>query len=200
MEKYPVYELLIDENAESFVDAIALVDSPAIESDFLAFSKEQSELKFQVNEEKMELLGAAMIPDQLIYREGPQGGYNVFFKKQTIREIAQVYMKRGLQTNLNLDHTEADAKSFVFQSYIVDSSMGMASPKNLDLVDGSWVVGVKVTDKQVWEEIKAGKRKGFSVEGLFQLIKSDFNINYSMEETEVMDILKDISKLLSKTK
>lgn len=197
---YPVYELLIDENGDAFVDAIALVDSPAIESDFIAFSNEKEKIKFELNDEKMELIGAAMIPNQYIYRNDGKKEYYVYFKKETIREIAQVYMKRGFQANLNLDHSDTDAKSYVYQSYIVDSTMGMNSPKNLDLADGSWVVGVKVTDKQVWADIKEGKRKGFSVEGIFQLIKTDFHTYINKDDREVLDLLKDISNILSKTK
>lgn len=190
--KLPVYELRINEDNESFVDAIAMVESPAIESDFLAFSKEQERLLFSTNDEKMELLGAAMVPDMKIYRRDKNGSeYNVFFSKDTIRQISQVFMKRGFQTNMNLDHTTTPAKSFIFQSYIVDESKGMTSPKGLDLPDGTWVVGVKVTDPQVWNDVKSGKVKGFSVEGLFEFFEP--SVNTTQSEDEVMNALKELN-------
>lgn len=190
----PVYELKIDEAEDSFVSAIAIVDKPAIESSFIAFSKEQHKLTFSIDEDKQELIGAAMIPDQLIYRKAKDGReYNVFFSKDTIRSIAQVYFKNGFQKNINLDHTEVDADSFVYQSYIVDESKGMNSPVGLNLVDGSWVVGVKVNNPEVFADIKAGKRTGFSVEGIFQHYEAKFE-----SENNLLELVNSINKLIEK--
>lgn len=190
----PVHELRINEDEDSFVSAIALVEYPAIESDFIAFSQTKEQYSFS-SDDKMELLGAAMIPDQLIYRKDKDGAeYNVRFTANTIRQISQVYFKKGFQSDLNLDHTTTPAKSFVFQSYIVDSKFGMNSPKGLDLPDGSWVVGVKVTDKEVWNDIKAGKRKGFSVEGMFQF----FNKVELKQEQELIDQVKGFQAIINK--
>ena len=198
--KLPIYELRINEEDDSFVEAIALVDSPAIESNFLAFSQEQKNLTFSMDDEKMELIGAAMIPDMKIFRYEPgSDGYHVYFTKDTVRQIAQVFMKKGLQNSLNLDHTDKEAKSFVYQSYIVDSEKGMTSPKGLNLQDGSWVVGVKINDKQVWEDVKSGKRKGFSVEGLFQMFKTEFksaSAKVNKDEEEVIDLLGQLLEAL----
>ncbi|GAA4326200.1 XkdF-like putative serine protease domain-containing protein [Flaviaesturariibacter amylovorans] len=194
--KLPLYELRINEGSQSIVDAIALVEEPAIESDFLAFSKDAHREMFASNDERMELLGAAMVPDMKIFRKDPDGTeYNVFFSKDTIREIAQVYFKKGFQSNLNLHHTATPAKSFIFQSYIVDSEKGMTAPKGLDLPDGTWVVGVKVTDPKVWGEIKAGKVKGFSVEGLFEFFEPAMNTT-NPDEQELMNALKLLNHLL----
>ncbi|RYE51543.1 MAG: hypothetical protein EOP48_18065 [Sphingobacteriales bacterium] len=96
---------------------------------------------------------------------------------------------------MNLDHTATPAKSFVFQSYIVDSNKGMTSPKGLNLPDGSWVVGVKVTDDGVWNDIKSGKRKGFSVEGLFEY----FN-KHQDEDAQVLEALQSLHNQLLKSK
>lgn len=194
----PVYELVINPDEDSFVDAVALVEQPAIESNFLAFSKEQLNLTFTTDDEEMTVLGAAMIPDQLIYRIDPnRKEYNVFFSKDTIKQIAQTFFKKGFQKNMNLDHTKTPAKSYIFQSYIVDESKGMAAPKNLNIPDGSWVVAAKVEDPTVWKEIKAGKQKGFSVEGVFEMIenKSEQNI-----DEEMMKALKLLNSLINKKK
>lgn len=196
----PTYELKINPDNDSFVDAIALVDQPAIESNFIAFSKEQKGLTFNMDDQRMELLGAAMIPNMLIYRRDNNGNeYNVFFSSDTIRQIAQVFSKNSFQKNMNLEHTSVEAHSFVYQSYLVDSTKGMTSPLNLNLPDGSWVVGVKVTDKNVWNDIKSGKLSGFSVEGLFQLIKSDaYTINIKSEEQDFDKLVSAITNELKK--
>lgn len=197
----PLYEIFINEKEDSFVDAVALVDSPAIESNFLAFSKAEENLTFSMDNEKKELIGAAMIPDMKIFRKDSNGqGYNVFFSKETIRQISQVFFKKGFQANINLSHTDVPANSYIFQSFIVDKGQGIQSPKHLDLPDGSWVVGMKVNDDTVWQDIKAGKIKGFSVEGLFQLAEASVDQKYNSEETEVLALLQEINKRLFKNK
>ncbi|MET0462292.1 MAG: XkdF-like putative serine protease domain-containing protein [Chitinophagaceae bacterium] len=193
----PTYELRIDPEKDNVVNAIALVDEPAIESNFIAFSKDQNvEFKFASNEERMELIGPALIPDMKIFRKDEDGEYNVFFSKNTIRQIAQTYFQKGFQNNLNIQHTAVPAKSFVFQAYIVDGEMGMSAPKGIDVPEGSWIVGVKVTDKEVWKDIKAGKVKGFSIEGLFQMF-SKIDKELDAETKEAMHILKEITDYLS---
>jgi len=197
MNLLPTYELRIDPEKQSFVDAIALVESPAIESDFIAFSKDQKDISFSMDDTKMELLGAAMVPNMLIYRKDKTGAeYNVYFSSDTIRSIAQVFAKNSFQRNMNLEHTSIPAHSYVFQSYIVDGTKGMYSPLNLNLVDGAWVVGVKVQDPNVWNDIKSGKVKGFSVEGVFELIKQDFSTININEPAEYAAMFNEINKYL----
>lgn len=169
-KRLPLYELTFDD-VETYVQAIALVENPAIETNFIAFSKEAIQ-KFSFDEEKRELFGPAMIPDQNIYRVDKDGnGYNVFFSKETIRKISQSFFKRAYQANLNIEHTDKDADCFVFQSVIVDKQKGIAP---MDLPDGSWVVGVKVENDATWREIKEGKRQGFSIEGFFEMNPTQF--------------------------
>jgi len=191
----PVYELRIDEQKEAFVEAIALVENPAIESNFIAFSEDKPLEQFSFSDEKMELLGAAMIPNMKIYRnDASKGDYEVVFSKETIRQIAQVYFKKGFQANLNLDHSSTTANSYIFQSYIVDTEKGISSPKGLNLPDGTWVIGVKVEDSSIWSDIKSGKRKGFSVEGVFELFKQEFTINHQSDLEEIYDLLQQVKR------
>jgi hypothetical protein len=198
----PVFEIFIDEAENSFVDAIALVDKPAIESDFLSFNKEETKFQFSVDDEnRMELIGAALIPDLNIYRQDANGdGYYVSFSKDTVRNIAQVFMKKGLQNSMNIEHSETPAHSYVYQSFIVDKDKGINSPKTLNLPDGSWVVGVKVTDNAVWNDIKQGKTKGFSVEGIFKIAEKKVKKTQSKEEQEVFDLIKEIEVLIKERK
>lgn len=197
----PLYEITVDENQEAFVDAIAFVDKPAIESNFLAFN-EQKELSFAFDDEKKELLGAAMIPDLKIFRKDESGnGYEVFFSKETIRKTSQIFFSKGFQNNLNISHSATPANSYVFQSYIVDSDKGINPPKGIDVPDGAWIVGVKVEDEAIWNDVKSGKIKGFSVEGLFNLSPAKVKQEHSKqidEELELLNLLKEINSILIK--
>lgn len=196
----PRFRLKINPQDDAIVSGIALVEQPAIESNFLAFSKEYSYADFAANEDKMELLGVAMIPDQYIYRVNKTTGeeFEVFFTSEDIREIAQQYMKYGFQQNMNMNHTSIPAKSYIFQSYIVDSSKGINAPKGIDAPDGSWVIGVKVDDSKTWADIKAGKVKGFSIEGMFEFIESSFSKEDDTDDLEVMKLLNQINQIINR--
>lgn len=197
-KKRPVFELKINVEDGAIVNAMAMVEHPAIESNFLAFGK-QVEMAFAANDERMELLGAAMIPDQLIYRIDPKTKeeFEVFFSAETIRQIAQEYFKSGYQNNLNLNHTSIPAKSYIFQSYIVDSSKGLNAPMGIDVKDGSWIVGVKINDAKVWDDVKAGKVKGFSIEGVFEFIESKFSKEDNNDDAEVIEVLTRLNQLIN---
>jgi len=163
-----VYNIVLNEEQGYEVDFVSIVENPAIESEFLKFS-ESTRLTFSGDEQK-ELLGVALIPDLPIYREVNGREFYVTFSKDTIRTIAQNFFKKNYSNNMNVEHTSEDAKSYIFQSYLVNRDMGLYPPKSLEEApDGSWIIGVKVENDELWEDIKSGKRKGFSVEGLFGL-------------------------------
>jgi hypothetical protein len=196
-KKLPLVELTIDPTEDSFVSAIALVENPAVESDFIAFSKS---LQFATNDEKQELLGIALIPNKPIYRNSPEmGEYACTFSTDTVRQIAQIYAQKGLFNNTNIEHTSIPAGSFVFQSYITDASKGISAPKGIDAPDGSWIVGVKVIDPATWNDVKSGAVKGFSVEGIFKLIDTNTTVNMSKmtEDSVIEDFIDSINNLFS---
>lgn len=166
-------ELKINKDENKIVTAIALVNSPAVEEDFLSFSDE-SFLSF--SDDSMELLGCAMIPDKVMVKQKPNGEqFKCFFSKETIREAAQIFMQNGFQFSTNIEHSSTPADSFIFQSYIVDNTKGISAPKGINVSDGSWIVGVKVNSPKVWSEIKNGNLKGFSIEGFFDRFQIEFS-------------------------
>lgn len=172
-DNLPVYEMRIEASTESDlqVTAIALVDSPAIEKNWLAFNADRDRMTFaQVDEEQQIIVGPAMIPDMLIYRNDPKlGEYNVYFAKTTVQSIAEKFYKKCFQGNANLMHDPAQTVEGVnyFMSFIRDSKKGLIGLEG-DYPEGTWFVGAKVENAAVWADIKAGKIKGFSVEGLFE--------------------------------
>lgn len=193
--KLPLFELLIDDD-ETLVNAVSLVENPAIESDFIFFSKDSEQILF-ANNDKQEILGAALIPDTKIFRRDKSGyEYEVFFTKETVRKIAQKYFKEGFQHNLNLHHSSIPAHSFIFQSYITDKAKGIYPPKEIAVPDGSWIVGVKIENSDVWKKVKSGEVKGFSIEGVFDYDEK-FKANKSFE-TEILKTLNKINTLIKK--
>ncbi|WPQ65514.1 XkdF-like putative serine protease domain-containing protein [Chitinophaga sancti] len=191
----PIYELFIDPEDESIVNMVSLVDKPATEKTFQVFN-EQKELKFNINEDKQELLGIAMVPDMKIYRRDESGNeYNVFFSKETIRQIAQTFFKNNLSNNVNLAHTDILANSFIFQSFIVDSDKGITYP---DAVDGSWIIGVKVVDDNVWKDVLDGKFRGYSVEGLFKYESNQVKQDKATTDEDLMTLLKKFNSMYTK--
>lgn len=185
MTKLPVYEMVIDENPESEVEVsfVALVDKPAIEKNFMAFKDLQ--LNFAADPERQIISGPAMVADSLIYRRDAGGEYNVFFSKETIQEIALKFFKKDYQKNLNLFHDPALSLQGVtiFESFISDKSRGIQPMKGFeDLPDGTWFISAKVENPAVWEKIKSGEVKGFSVEGIFSYMKKPKDVALQIAE------------------
>lgn len=188
-KKIPTIELDANPEEDKVVYKVSIVTNPAIESDFLFFSNEDTRETFErfntANDEKMELFGAAMIPDIPIYRkDNIRGEWYARFTKAAVRKNAMEFLKRGYQFNMNVEHTNRDADSFIFKSAIV-GEMGQTSPEGLNLPDGTWVVGVKVNDVNLWNEIKAGKRRGFSIEGVFEMEELDLSEVIKEEEDSI---------------
>lgn len=198
IKKLPLIELTINPEDDSFVSAISLVNAPAVESSFIAFSS-TSPNQFQFsNDEKKELLGIAMKANVPIYRNDPKiGEYAVAFSADTIRQIAQTFFQKELAKSMNIEHSEKDAESVVFQSYIVDSTKGMNAPKGIeDAGEGDWIVGIKVFSDSVWNDIKLGKHKGFSVEGIFN--PNDLNklVDFHFGQSDMIEFMKEFDQEL----
>lgn len=193
----PVYEMVInpDESSEVEVSFVALVDKPAIEKNFLAFNKA---LQFAINEEKRIISGPAMIANQLIYRKDANGEYNVFFSPETIREIAIKFFKKDYQKNINLFHDpnlSLDGVT-IFESFVSDAERGISPMKGFeDSPDGTWFISAKVENDDVWNKIKSGEVKGFSVEGIFsfmQISGTQKHNSHLQEEISFMSEIKDL--------
>lgn len=172
----PVYEMIInpEETSDVEVSFVALVDKPAIERNFMAFK--DSRLNFAVNEEQRIISGPAMVADQLIYRKDENGEYNVFFSADTIKDIALKFFKKDYHKNLNLFHDPSLSLDGVtiFESFVSDKARGIQPMKGFDdLPDGTWFISAKVDNEQVWQQIKSGAVKGFSVEGIFSFMKKN---------------------------
>jgi hypothetical protein len=165
-------ELIIDEEMElSGIDAISIVESPAIEEDFIALKTEQKEYKFaEVDKEKKIIMGAMLVPDKPIYRRDEnEGEYYIYFSKNTIRKAMELFFQNGNQSNATFEHMESITGLTMVESWIVeDTDKDKSKLYELNVPVGTWMGTIKVNNDKIWNDfIKTGKVKGFSIEGYF---------------------------------
>jgi hypothetical protein len=164
-----IIELILDEDQEETgVEAISIVESPAIESDFIALKDQEIKLA-KVDEDKKILMGALLIPNKPIYRNGAEGDYYIYFSKDTVQKASQLYLQNGYQHNSTLEHNETLQGLTLVESWIVEDEVQDKTRKyGLNVPVGSWVGAVKVNNDEIWKEyVKTNKVKGFSIEGYF---------------------------------
>ncbi len=164
-----IVELVLDEESEEVgIEAISIVESPAIESDFVALKKEEIKLA-EVDKDKRILMGALLIPDKPIYRYSDEGEYYIFFSKKTVNKASQIYLQNGNQSQTTLEHDKVLSGLTLVESWIVeDEVMDKSRKYGLNVPIGTWMGSVKVNNDKVWNEyVKTNKVKGFSIEGYF---------------------------------
>lgn len=202
-----IIELFIDEeNDMSGIDAISVVENPAIESDFVALKNQEFKLA-EVDAEKRILMGPALIPNKPIYRKSEDKEYYIYFSKKTVKKASELFLMRGKQNNSTFEHQVQLEGMAVVESWLVEDDIQDKSRKyDLDVPVGTWMVSVKVNNDQVWQEVKAGKVKGFSIEGYFadkleqpndQAIKDELA---QIENEEAEHLLSTIKGIIKKDK
>lgn len=183
-----------DELEESGIDAISIVESPAIESDFIALKNQ--EIKFaEISKEKKILLGALLIPNKPIYRRGDDGEYYIYFSRDTVSKASQKYLTMGKQNNSTLEHSESLKGLSLVESWLVEDKVHDKSVKyGLDVPIGTWMGAVKVNNEEIWNEyVKTNKVRGFSIEGFF----AD---KMERPKEEIKEDLSEDKKLIQKIK
>ena len=192
-----IVELIIDEEAELYgIDAISLVDRPAIELDFIAL-KEQRVQFAEVDADKRVLIGPALVPDKPIFRKNGEDEFYVYFSKNTVRKASELYLKHGNQAKHTLEHEHQIHGLTVVESWIVENKeQDKSHLYDLDVPVGTWMVAVKVDNEAIWQEwVKEGKVKGFSIEGFFSPA-----IQRSQEDEMLSELAKAIVKTDKRTK
>ncbi len=194
-----IVELILDENSELGIEAISVVENPAIEEDFIALKSQEIKLA-EVDKEKRILMGALLVPNKPIYRRSGEDEYYIYFSKDTVEKASQMYLMQGNQNNSTLEHQyELNGLSLV-ESWIVEDKVHDKSVKyGMDLPIGTWMGSVKVNNDKVWNEfVKTGKVKGFSIEGYFadKMERPKENIEEELDEDEklikqIIDIIEN---------
>lgn len=196
-KKIKKYKVGID--SETY--AISLVESPAIESDFVALAKEDEEKQqvFLESNEKHMLYGAALIPDKDIYRNNGEQEFYINFTKESIERMSQDFMKEYRQYEVKTDHDDIANEVCVVESWLVsDSYKDKSNALGINVPEGTWMVGMKVNNIETWERIKAGELKGFSVESMISLEEFSKQNNDNMNiETNDMGFWNKMKEVLA---
>jgi len=174
MDKLPIYRFKVGEDDASILEAVALVDCPAIEMNWQAFNGNQ--YKFSADTDKRIISGPLMVAELPIYRRDSSGEYYGLFTAEDIYNLRNKFFKQSKDKEVNLMHDPSRMMDGVYmvESFLIDSKRGINSPKGYNLTDGSWFGSYKIDDEQFWNDfIKTGEFKGFSIEGVFNAVKLD---------------------------
>ena len=187
---------------DSGIYKVSLVDFPAVESDFVYFDKQAEILKLAIaNEEQRLVTGVLMRADFPIYRYSKDmGEYYIVYSKDTIKIMAEKMMVDNTFNNINIQHedgTDVEGINLV-EVFIKDTDKGI-DPKGFEYVEnGSLFATYKVNVDSIWEQIKDGTFRGFSLEGLFDLIPTNVTMS-KQEKNKNTNIMKQMLKKLVKS-
>ena len=204
-----IIELVIDEESEEFsgIEAISVVESPAIEEEFIALKNEDQVRLAEVSKEKRLLMGAALIPDKPIYRKSDDNEFYIYFSKETVAKASQMFLQAGNQGQATMEHASKKLEGMtVVESWIVEDLVHDKSRKyGLDMPIGTWMVSMKVDNDEIWNNyVKKNKIKGFSIEGYFadKLSRPKDKINdiYSEDDKLLKDIIDVLEESNTNTK
>ena len=141
-----IVELILDEDSEIGIEAISVVESPAIEEDFVALKSQEFKLA-EVDKERRILMGALLIPNKPIYRRSGDDEYYIYFSKETVLKASQMYLMQGNQNNSTLEHQYKIQGLTLVESWLVEDKVHDKSVKyGMDLPLGTWVGSVKVNN------------------------------------------------------
>jgi len=200
MAERKLIELLIEDEADVAVEAISLVKFPAIESNFIFFSKqgkkkEMVSLASIEDEDQRMLIGAALIPDKHIprYDEFSDEEYDVYFSKETVKKASEMFLKQNRTNAHTFEHQESIDNVSVVESWIVSNpEMDKSKHYGLSVPEGTWMVRVHVQNDDMWKFVKEQEVQGFSIEGYFV----DKIENMSKRTNPIMETLTEIKNLL----
>ena len=201
-----IVELFIDEQEAIGIEAISVVEYPAIEEDFIALKGQEFKLA-EVDNEKRILMGAALVPNKPIYRRSGEHEYYIYFSKSTVRKASELFFINGNQNKSTLEHQMPLTGLSVVESWIVESEKDKSRHYGLEVPVGTWMVSMKVLNDDIWDNyVKTGKVKGFSIEGYFadkaerpkdKTIKDELA---QIEEEEAAYLLKQIKGIVKQDK
>ena len=158
----PLYDITL-EDFEQGMYKISLVDKPAIEENFIYFSKQSIEMF--ANDEKREVVGPIMIPNKQILRQSAENGfYYVRFTEETIRDIMYNYSKKGLFNEFGIQHENDTTDVVMLEIWMKESDNDKSTDYGFELPNGTVFVKAKIESDELFNAIKDGEINGFSIE------------------------------------
>jgi hypothetical protein len=199
-----LFELKIEDESDE-VFSLSLVENPAIEADWVFFSKDgkREEVQFAtVDGDKRLIVAPVLIPDKKILRIEEKSGeeYKVFFTAETIEKLAQKYLQNGYQDKATIEHSKnIDGKVSVVESWVSKSSTKDKSALyfNRAFPVGTWFVTIKVNDENLWKNyVKTGIIKAISIEGLFSHQLTKYAKEMGIFEKDIRELNEEEAKVV----
>lgn len=205
-KKIKIYNATLPEDAIGLY-TVSLVENPAFETEWLAFSKDKEEIDFQRlmfsvmgDEMQRKVMVVICRADYPILRKKGNELIYVVFSKDVIKEMSQRFLANGFQNSVNIEHKE---NSFVEgvemeQLFIKDINKGVDPQGFENIEDGSLFAVYKVNNDEVWEGIKSGVWKSVSLEGLFKMVEAEEEMEPKETDKETIETFEDMMEWLQK--
>lgn len=195
----PLYRATVGEGDGTGMFVVSLVDSPAVETDFLAFNK-QEKLQFKVeDEEQRKVLGVVMRPNFPMYRETEEGeGYYIEYDAQTIHKMAEKFFRNCNVNSVDTDHSfELVDGVTLSQAFFKNEEKGINPAGFEDLPDDTLFFEYHITSDEIWDGVKDGTWKGFSLAGTFNIEPVEFSKKTPTILDEIEDLLNKITSKIN---
>ncbi len=179
------------------VYGVSLVENPAMEGDFIQFSKQERVQFADVDKDKRRVMGLILEPNKLVYRNQNGNEFNIMFTEQDIEDVAYNFQKQKNQSTSTIEHDNNNIEGVTFvETWLVENpeidkstNFGFSYPK------GSWIGVMQIDNDDVWNDyVKMGKVKGFSIDAFMQLEEVNLN-NVNMSEIKEDNL---VSKIVDK--
>lgn len=188
---------------------ISMVTEPAIEVDYVALEKDKDEMQMKFSSDERHICyGPALIPNKDIYRNNGNQEFYINFTEESIVKMSQEFMYNYKQHEVNLQHDKNADEVFVCESWVVeDPYKDKANALGFNVPKGTWMVAMKVNNIEVWDKVKSGELRGFSVESAIHLEdfekQNDNNMEIKTDEMffdKIKNVLKEVLASVSMSK
>lgn len=116
-------------------------------------------------EEEQRLVTGIVLQPEVVDAQGD------IYSEDVIKEAAHNFLADYNAGNvMGFAHKEFDKPIDLCESYVAPSDIELDGKP---VKKGTWVMTVKVLDDDIWEKVKAGKVKGFSIGGVAKVKKLD---------------------------
>ena len=192
----------------SDIYAVSLVEDEAVESGFIALSKQKQPMDFKIhNEEKRMLYGVALRANFPIYRRYGEDEFYLTFDANAIERLVNKFMSNYGQKSFTIDHMEPAEGIVITESWLVkDTENDKSNALGLENVsEGSWIIGCKINNDEIWQSIKEGRWHGFSIESWIdmeeiknqKINKENKEIDMAVKKSKFEEMIDKIKSIIS---
>jgi len=88
-----------------------------------------------------------------------------------IEKMAYKFLSGGNVRKIDVGHNREESGCYIVESFIARKN----DPDNF--IEGAWVLGVKVDDEDLWQDVKRGELNGFSFDGSVTPVKARASVS-----------------------